>query len=55
MDGINMKEVDFNKYCALCVNRDVIEDDDPCFDCLQVPAREGTRQPLKFEEAKTTR
>ena len=46
------KFVDFNQYCPKCKHKNVSATADPCNDCLTVPAREGTRKPEKFEEAK---
>jgi hypothetical protein len=46
------KFVDFNQYCPKCKYKDVTPTADPCNNCLTVPAREGTRKPEKFEEAK---
>lgn len=46
------KFVDFKTYCAKCKNKDKSPTADPCNECLSVPAREGTRKPIKFKEAK---
>lgn len=36
MAGIeNLHIVDFEKYCAKCVNKDKTEAEDPCWDCLE--------------------
>ena len=46
----NLKEVDFNKYCETCKNKDLKEHFDPCNDCLEVGAREGTEKPECWKE-----
>lgn len=52
MEGENYKEVYFIEYCATCTNKDTPEDEEPCFSCLQVPARENSHKPEKYEEDK---
>ena len=48
MDGLNEKIVEFEKFCKDCVNYDKSATEDPCNECLTVPARLGTHQPEKF-------
>ena len=48
----NMKFVDFLQYCGKCKYNKVEEFKDPCNECLDCGAREGTEQPLYFEEGK---
>jgi len=44
--------VDYYKYCETCKYKELSENKYPCDECLGVPARYGTRQPEKWEEAK---
>jgi len=44
------KEVDFNKYCPKCQYDKKLEEDDPCFECLEVPARADSHKPVNFKE-----
>lgn len=46
------KFVEFVNYCSKCKNKNKSPMAEPCNECLTVPAREGTRKPIKFEEAK---
>lgn len=46
----NMKEVRYDKYCNRC-KYDSTEKGEPCNECLEVFAREGTEKPLNFEES----
>lgn len=48
----NEKFVEFDKYCKKCTNFKTTPTADPCNECLSVPARLGTRVPLKFKEDK---
>lgn len=45
------KEVYFDQYCSKCVNKDRPESANPCWDCLEEPAREDSHKPLYFKEA----
>lgn len=45
----NMKEVRFDRYCKLCKHKDLDEKMDPCNECLEVPAREGSVKPEHYE------
>ena len=44
------KEVDFKKYCATCVYKDIEETEDPCNECLAQGANEWSRKPIKYKE-----
>ena len=55
MDEINVKFVDFDRYCWLCEHEKKKEDEHPCDLCLNVPAREGTRKPLYFKNSETVK
>ena len=45
----NMKLVDFNKWCDSCKHKNVKETDEPCDSCLEVPARQYSTKPEKYE------
>lgn len=47
-----MREVDYATYCPKCVNFKVLETDEPCNECLTECAREGSKKPINFKEAK---
>lgn len=47
-----MREVDYATYCPKCKNFKVLETDEPCNECLTECAREGSKKPVKFEEAR---
>lgn len=47
----NFKIVKFWHYCNHCKYADLPEAKDPCNECLEIGAREGTEVPEKFEEA----
>lgn len=42
--------VRFDIFCRKCKHRRNPEEKDPCDSCLAVPAREGSRKPINFEE-----
>ncbi len=44
------KFVDFETYCKTCKYEKTDEGEDPCNDCLSVPARENTRKPERWVE-----
>lgn len=44
--------VDFEKYCKTCKHKNKGEDEDPCWDCLEIPVREDSRKPEHYEEEK---
>ena len=46
----NTKIVEFDEYCHKCKYELRNEEDEPCFDCLQIPAREYSHKPEYFEE-----
>lgn len=48
MDEFNMKEVFFNQYCNTCVYKDLEVFDEPCDECLNVPARANSHKPLMY-------
>ena len=43
-----MKIVDFG-LCETCVHKNTMDDEDPCYECLSVPAREDSHTPIKYE------
>ncbi|MBQ0089512.1 MAG: hypothetical protein KBT27_09300 [Prevotellaceae bacterium] len=43
------KIVDFEYYCRYCVNFKKKEEEEPCCDCLEVPARYNSKKPERFE------
>ena len=45
-----MKEVRFDQYCKTCAHKDVKEEDDPCFDCLNEPMNQYSHKPVRYEE-----
>lgn len=45
------KIVRFDKYCDKCKYSKKDEKLDPCYECLDYPARLGSEVPEKFEEA----
>lgn len=44
------KEVDFASWCKKCKHRRCSEDEEPCRECLDVPGREDSHKPIKWEE-----
>ena len=48
MPDICQFEVDFNTYCKLCKNKDVLETDDPCNDCLDHGWNWNTSKPVNY-------
>lgn len=49
---ITTKFVDFS-YCESCKYKNTREEEDPCNDCLNSPAREdGSRKPMRYEPVK---
>lgn len=47
-DGI--KEVYFEQYCKTCKHKNVDENESPCYECLQEPARTYSHKPDRYEE-----
>lgn len=45
-----MKEVDFNKYCAMCVYKDVAQEEEPCNECLTYGALLESHKPINFKD-----
>ena len=50
MTNENLKEVYFGMYCQECLHGKKAEEEPPCCDCLEVPARYGSHIPEKFEQ-----
>lgn len=50
MEENNMKEVYYDQYCKTCEHSSKAEDDEPCRECLDEPARPESHKPLKWEE-----
>ena len=46
------KEVNFMKYCFICMYGPRDEKLEPCNSCLEISMREGTEVPIFFTEAK---
>ena len=44
------KLVNFQEYCAKCVYKDKLEEEDPCWDCLVTPVNEDSHKPVMFKE-----
>lgn len=51
----NMKEVRFDRYCKLCQHKDLPEQMEPCNECLETGAREGSVKPINYESAEHSR
>jgi len=49
----NKKEVAFHVYCKKCKYEKLNGWKDPCNECLNIGAREGTVKPLMYEEKET--
>lgn len=47
------KIVYFETYCQKCKYVNKKADEEPCNECLSIPAREYSHKPIKFEENKT--
>lgn len=50
-----LKIVEYEKYCGRCVHSDRDPWDDPCDECLGVPAREYSHRPVNFKESPSKR
>ncbi|MDO4557307.1 MAG: hypothetical protein Q4B70_19510 [Lachnospiraceae bacterium] len=48
----NKKEVDFEKYCKMCKDRNTVEINDPCNDCLDYPYNVNSQKPVNYKEDK---
>lgn len=44
-----LKEVYFDQYCKSCKNWEKKECEDPCNECLGVPANTHSHKPVKYE------
>lgn len=44
----NLHIVEFEKYCPKCQYYKSDENDDPCYECLKVGARENSRKPERY-------
>lgn len=42
--------VDFKRYCKDCKHKDTLETEEPCAECLDIPARDNSRKPEYFED-----
>ena len=47
----NYKLVNFDVYCPSCKNADKSEEDSPCDECLQIPARANSHKPEYWVES----
>lgn len=50
MNSDGMKLVYFDEYCKTCKHKNVVEDSEPCDECLTEPARQYSHKPVKWEE-----
>lgn len=46
------KIVEFEDWCKKCKHHDLLETEDPCFDCLDDPVNTHSHKPTKWEEDK---
>lgn len=45
------KFIDFAQYCPKCKFYDTEEVEDPCNECLSIPARaDGSKKPINYQE-----
>ena len=44
------KFVDFERYCKTCAYQKIKEADEPCRECLGVPARKNSSRPVNWKE-----
>ena len=42
------KEVYFDQYCKTCVSKDVKENEEPCYECLDNPVNSYSHKPVKY-------
>lgn len=47
-----MKEVIFADYCYRCKHKDKGNTEEPCDECVSVPARPNSHKPEKYEAEK---
>lgn len=52
MEQRGFKEVYFDSFCSQCMHKELEEKFDPCNECLEYGAREGTHKPLHFKPNK---
>lgn len=48
----NQKEVMFCKYCDKCKYKDLLDFEEPCNTCLEIPVQISTEKPVCFSEQK---
>lgn len=46
----NMKIVDFENWCEICKHSDKLDTEEPCNECLHMPARPNSHRPEKYQE-----
>lgn len=46
-----MHLIEFDMYCPACKHYNKDQNEEPCCECLKVPARENSRKPERWEEA----
>lgn len=44
----DLREVDFQKYCPDCKHEKLKENEDPCNECLGIPANQHTDKPVNW-------
>lgn len=47
-----LKIVNFHEYCNKCIHKEKSGTEQPCDDCLGVPANYNSHKPIKFVEKK---
>lgn len=45
---MDIRFVEFDKYCKKCIHKDVSETEEPCCECLDTPAIHNSRKPINF-------
>ncbi len=53
--GNNTKFVDFEEYCKTCEHEKKKDIEDPCNECLDICAREGSSKPERWEAKRNER
>lgn len=48
-----LKIVEYDVWCSQCKHDSKLESEDPCCDCLNLPANEDSHKPVYFEENKS--
>lgn len=48
MDVSGSKEVRYDLYCKKCEHDELPDCEEPCNECMSVPCREATHEPLNF-------